>query len=65
MKKFFMTAILAMFALAGFSQARWDARVGVNFSNLTKVKETKALPGFTLGLGRIMVSMKAGLSSRA
>lgn len=51
MKKFFMTAILAMFALAGFSQARWDARVGVNFSNVTKVKETKTLPGFTLGLG--------------
>lgn len=29
MRKFFMTAILAMFALVGFSQVKWDARVGV------------------------------------
>lgn len=46
-----MTAILAMFALVGFSQVKWDARVGVNFSNMTKVDEAKALTGFTLGLG--------------
>lgn len=51
MRKFFMTAILAMFALVGFSQVKWDARVGVNFSNMTKVDEAKALTGFTLGLG--------------
>lgn len=35
MKKFLMTAVLGMFALAGFSQVKWDARLGVNFSNLT------------------------------
>lgn len=52
MKKFLlMTIVLAMYALAGFSQIKWDGRVGVNFSNLTKVEGTKALPGFTLGLG--------------
>lgn len=46
-----MTAVLAMFALAGFSQAKWDVRVGVNFSNMTKAENTKALTGFTAGLG--------------
>ncbi|WP_072542595.1 porin family protein [Bacteroides mediterraneensis] len=51
MKKFFMTAVLAMFALVGFSQVKWDVRVGVNFSNVTKADEAKSLTGFTLGLG--------------
>ena len=51
MKKFLMTAVLGMFALAGFSQVKWDARVGMNFSNMTKDGEAKALPGFNLGVG--------------
>lgn len=51
MKKFLMTAVLGMFALAGFSQVKWDARVGMNFSNMTKFANTKALPGFQLGVG--------------
>lgn len=55
MKKFLMTAVLGMFALAGFSQVKWDAKVGMNFSNATKTKDvigdTKALPGFNLGVG--------------
>lgn len=51
MKKFLMTAVLGMFALAGFSQVKWDAKFGMNFSNMTKVDESKALPGFTLGVG--------------
>ena len=41
MKKFLMTAVLGMFALAGFSQVKWDARLGVNFSNLTGEGDTK------------------------
>ena len=28
MKKFLMTAVLGMFALAGFSQVKWDAKFG-------------------------------------
>lgn len=51
MKQFLMTAVLGMFALAGFSQVKWDARVGMNFSNMTKDSEAKALPGFNLGVG--------------
>lgn len=51
MKKFLMTAVLGMFALAGFSQVKWDAKVGMNFSNMTKFEDTKALPGFQLGVG--------------
>lgn len=50
MKKFLMTAVLGMFALAGFSQVKWDAKFGMNFSNMTKIDESKALPGFTLGV---------------
>ena len=46
-----MTAVLGMFALAGFSQVKWDAKVGMNFSNMTKFDDTKALPGFNLGVG--------------
>lgn len=51
MKKFLITAVLGMFALAGFSQVKWDAKVGMNFSNMTKFDDTKALPGFNLGVG--------------
>ena len=46
-----MTAVLGMFALAGFSQVKWDAKFGMNFSNMTKFEDTKALPGFQLGVG--------------
>lgn len=51
MKKFLMTAVLGMFALAGFSQVKWDVKFGMNFSNMTKFEDTKALPGFQLGVG--------------
>ena len=51
MKKFLMTAVLGMFALAGFSQVKWDAKFGMNFSNMTKDSEAKVLPGFHLGVG--------------
>lgn len=51
MKKFLMTAVLGMFAVAGFSQVKWDAKFGMNFSNMTKFENTKALPGFQLGVG--------------
>ena len=40
-----------MFAIAGFSQVKWDARFGMNFSNQTKLDDGKALPGFTMGVG--------------
>lgn len=55
MKKFLMTVVLGMFAVAGFSQVKWDVKFGMNFSNATKTKDvigdTKALPGFNLGVG--------------
>lgn len=35
MKKFLLTAVLGMFALAGFSQVKWDAKVGMSMTNLT------------------------------
>ncbi len=51
MKKYLLTVLLGVFAVAGFSQVKWDARFGMNFSNQTKVDEAKALPGFTMGVG--------------
>lgn len=51
MKKYLLTVLLGVFAIAGFSQVKWDARFGMNFSNQTKLDDTKALPGFTMGVG--------------
>lgn len=51
MKKYLLTVLLGVFAIAGFSQVKWDARFGMNFSNQTKFDDTKALPGFTMGVG--------------
>lgn len=51
MKKLVLTVLFGMIALVGFSQVRWDAQFGVNFSNMTKMDDSKALPGFNLGIG--------------
>ena len=51
MKKYLLTVLLGVFAIAGFSQVKWDARFGMNFSNQTKLDDGKALPGFTMGVG--------------
>lgn len=53
MKKFLLTALLGMFAVAGFSQIKWDARFGMNFSNQNGYEGDgpSAIPGFTLGVG--------------
>ena len=40
-----------MIAVCGFSQLRWDVKFGMNFSNMTKLKESKAITGFTMGVG--------------
>lgn len=51
MKKLVLTVLFGMIALVGFSQVRWDAQFGVNFSNITQDDDAKALPGFNLGIG--------------
>ena len=51
MKKLVLTVLFGMIALVGFSQVRWDVKVGMSFSNQTKLDDAKALPGFTLGVG--------------
>ena len=51
MKKLVLTMLFGLIALAGYSQLRWDAQFGMNFSNMTKLDESKALPGFKLGIG--------------
>lgn len=50
MRKLLLTFVLAMVASVGFSQLRWDVKLGLNFSNMTQW-DVKALPGFTLGAG--------------
>lgn len=51
MKKLVLTMLFGLIALAGYSQVRWDAQFGMNFSNMTKLDDSKALPGFKLGVG--------------
>ena len=51
-----MTAVLGMFALAGFSQVKWDAKFGMNFSNMTKIDESK-------GSSRLYFGSRYGLMS--
>lgn len=51
MKKVLLTLLLGMFAIAGFSQPRWDVKFGMDFGNMTQMDDSKALPGFTLGVG--------------
>lgn len=50
MKKYLLTAVFGMFALAGFSQLKWDAKVGMSMSNITKV-DFDMKPGYTFGVG--------------
>ena len=40
-----------MVAVCGFSQLRWDVKFGMNFSNMTKLDDSKAITGFTMGVG--------------
>ena len=40
-----------MVAAVGFSQLRWDVKFGMNFSNATKLDDSKAITGFTMGVG--------------
>lgn len=66
MKKLVLTMLFGLIALAGYSQARWDVQLGMNFSNMTKLDDSKALPGFKLGLGMDYAftdvwSLKSGL----
>ena len=51
MKKLFLTLVLGMVAAVGFSQLRWDVKFGMNFSNMTKLDDSKAITGFTMGVG--------------
>ena len=52
MKKSILFVLFALISVAGFSQITgWNAKVGMNFSNVTKYDDAKALPGFQLGVG--------------
>lgn len=50
MKKFLLTAVLGMFAVAGFSQLKWDAKVGMSMSNITKMDYDMKV-GYSFGVG--------------
>ena len=51
MKKFLLTAVLGMFALAGFSQVKWDAKVGMSMTNLTGDMDGDMKIGYNVGVG--------------
>ena len=51
MKKFLLTAVLGMFALAGFSQVKWDAKVGMSMTNQTGDMDGDMKIGYNVGVG--------------
>lgn len=50
MKKYLLTAVMALFAVAGFSQVSLDVRAGMSMNNYTEL-ETDMKVGYTVGLG--------------
>ena len=50
MKKFLLTAVLGMFALAGFSQMTWNAKVVMSMTNLSNTDADMKV-GYTVGVG--------------
>lgn len=67
MKKFLLTAVLGMFALAGFSQVKWDAKVGMSMTNLTGDMDGDMKIGYNVGVGMDYAfsedwSLQSGLS---
>ena len=51
MKKLLLTILLGCFALVGFSQARFDVKVGMSMTNVTANDETDMKVGYALGVG--------------
>lgn len=51
MKKLLFTLLMGCFALAGFSQARFDAKVGMSMTNVTANDATDMKVGYALGVG--------------
>ncbi len=51
MKKLVLTVLLGMTTLVGFSQIRWDAKLGMSMSNLTKIDPSGMKVGYTFGVG--------------
>lgn len=51
MKKYVLTMLLGLFALAGFSQARFDVKLGMSMSNFTGDADADMKVGYKVGLG--------------
>lgn len=51
MKKLLFTLLLGCYALAGFSQVRFDAKVGILMANVNANKATTMKTGYALGVG--------------
>ena len=51
MKKFLLTAVLGMVALAGFSQVRWDVKAGMSMTNMNGDMDGDMKVGYTVGVG--------------
>lgn len=51
MKKILLTAMFGMFAVAGFSQLKWDAKVGMSMTNLTGDMDGDMKVGYAVGVG--------------
>lgn len=52
MKKLLLTVVLGLFAITGFSRAKYDVHAGLSMANITN-SEASMKAGFSVGLGMI------------
>lgn len=50
MKKLLLTVVLGLFAITGFSRAKYDVHAGLSMANITN-SEASMKAGFSVGLG--------------
>ena len=67
MKKYFLTLVLGMFAVAGFSQITWDVHAGMTMNNFTQLDNADMKVSYNVGIGldyaiTDMWSFKSGLN---
>ena len=50
-KKFITTLLLLLVCLSGYSQISWNAKAGINISNIINFGDVDFKPGYQVGVG--------------
>lgn len=51
MKKGLIFVLFALVSIVSYSQVSWNAKVGMNLSNVTQIDDSKVKAGFQAGIG--------------